>query len=170
MYGLFHPGVYGLLATWGPNNFSNDSDKQKRALTAADVRGFERLPEPVAGMEPHEVTLLATVAEIPGGDVRIFFPRCKSGLPYKGLNPADYTFLFAYKGTRLYDVTLAPYTCIKGCFRHNVTGNYTTLTTYNAEVKKTVSSLCDGWWLSKTGLYAGAIFWNKLIDLVAATP
>ena len=164
VYGLFHPGVVGWRATWGPNNFSNN----ERALTPADVSGFVRLPEPIAGMEPHETTLCATVAEI-GGDVRILFPRRKSGLPYKGLDPADYTFLFAYKGTRDYEGADASYTCIKACFQHNATGNYTTLTAYNADIKPGVESLVDGWWASRTGLYGGAVFWNKLMDIVAAT-
>jgi len=168
VYLLCKKGVVGRSATLSFNCFQHGD----RALTKETARLLPRLPAPATeSVVPYETTP-CSLADI-GGDPRIFFPRYKgSGLPWKGLDPRDYNFLFAFKGTRSGKERHAEggVTCIKACFEHKTEGTYTMLTALNGgEMDSPVSSLVDGWWACRQPMIAGAVFWNKLID-TAQTP
>jgi hypothetical protein len=168
VYLLCKVGVVGWSATLSFNHFQHGD----RALTKETARLLTRLPAPATeSVVPYETTP-CSLAEI-GGDPRIFFPRYTgSGLPWKGLDPADYKFLFAFKGTRSSKEMHheGDITCVKACFEHKREGTYTMLTALNrSEMDSPVCSLVDGWWACKQPMIAGAVFWNKLID-TAQTP
>jgi hypothetical protein len=98
-------------------------------------------------------------------DKLIFFPKkTKKEHYWKGMNPGEYEYVFGikYKGV---DNDNYWY---KACFRNILDNKFAFLSSTDNYLKgnSLVPSLIDGWYVSKNGIIAPALFWYYIKNII----